>query len=130
MANGIDWAVTSVAIMRIGATLVPLSTLLRPPEVEAQLRTAGVAALIAQPEYRGRRYLDELDDHIPGLLADVLAGARHARLPNLRHVWSADALPAALGPRRRRRRRRAVGAPGRRPRRHVHLGQPEHARRA
>jgi len=102
MANGIEWAITSVAIMRVGATLVPLSTLLRPPEVEAQLRTAGVAALVAQPDYRGRRYLDELDDHIPDLVPDVGAGGstvtRHPRLPNLRHVWSADALPEEQAP--------------------------------
>src|SRR3954468_6779675 len=40
MPNGIRWAVTSMAAMRIGAVLVPLSTLLRPPELEAQLHTA------------------------------------------------------------------------------------------
>jgi len=98
MANGIDWAVTSMAIMRIGATLVPLSTLLRPPEVEAQLRMSGASALIAQPEYRGRRYLDELDAHIPAVLATLAAGTRPTRLPNLRRVWSADDLPEGSAP--------------------------------
>ena len=38
--NGIEWAVTAAAVMRIGGVLVPLSTLLRPPELEAQLRVA------------------------------------------------------------------------------------------
>ena len=33
MPNGIDWATTALAVMRIGAVLVPLSTLLRPPEL-------------------------------------------------------------------------------------------------
>src|SRR5262249_7795251 len=49
MPNGIEWAVTAVAVMRIGAVLVPLSTLLRVRELEAQLRVANVVALIATP---------------------------------------------------------------------------------
>ena len=98
MANGIDWAVTAVAVMRIGAVLVPLSTLLRPPELEAQLRTASVTALIAQPEYRSRHYLDDLADQVPGIGAAVAAGGRHPRLPNLRHLWPADSLPGDLAP--------------------------------
>src|SRR6516164_9283762 len=40
MPDGADWAVTAAAAMRIGATLVPLSTLLRPPELRAALATA------------------------------------------------------------------------------------------
>jgi acyl-coenzyme A synthetase/AMP-(fatty) acid ligase len=93
MPNGIEWLITSVAVMRIGAVLVPLSTLLRPPEVEAQLRTASATVLIAVRAYRGRRYLDELTDHLPGLDTALGAGARHPALPNLRHLWAADAVP-------------------------------------
>jgi acyl-CoA synthetase (AMP-forming)/AMP-acid ligase II len=93
MPNGIDWFVTAVAVMRVGAVLVPLSTLLRPPEVEAQLRTASVTALIVEREYRNRRYLEELTDHLPGLGAIVEGAGRHPRLPNLQHVWTADAVP-------------------------------------
>ena len=37
MPNGVEWAVIAIALMRMGAVLVPLSTLLRPPELEAQL---------------------------------------------------------------------------------------------
>ena len=48
--NGIDWAVHALAVMRIGAVLVPLSTLLRPPELLAQLTTASVVA----PDRRAR----------------------------------------------------------------------------
>ena len=44
--NGIDWAVTASAVMRTGAVLVPLSTLLKPPELEAQLRIADVDFLL------------------------------------------------------------------------------------
>ena len=44
MPNGIDWATVAYAALRVGAVLVPLSTLLKPPELEAQLRGASVAA--------------------------------------------------------------------------------------
>jgi acyl-CoA synthetase (AMP-forming)/AMP-acid ligase II len=33
--NGIEWAVMAAAVLRTGAVLVPLSTLLRPPELLA-----------------------------------------------------------------------------------------------
>ena len=46
MPNGIAWPVVAVGASRAGATLVPLSTLLRPPELAAQLRTAGVEHLV------------------------------------------------------------------------------------
>jgi acyl-CoA synthetase (AMP-forming)/AMP-acid ligase II len=42
MENGIEWAVLATAAMRIGAVLVPLSTLLKPPELHSQLRVAAV----------------------------------------------------------------------------------------
>jgi acyl-CoA synthetase (AMP-forming)/AMP-acid ligase II len=98
MPNGIDWLVTSVALMRIGAVLVPLSTLLRPPELEAQLHAAGVEALVATSGYRNRRPLDELAAHVPGLREAIAAGGRHPRLPNLAHLWPADRLPDQPAP--------------------------------
>src|SRR5512142_215917 len=49
MPNGIDWATAGLAVMRIGAVLVPLSTLLRPPELLAQLRAAAVTHLVLVP---------------------------------------------------------------------------------
>jgi acyl-CoA synthetase (AMP-forming)/AMP-acid ligase II len=60
MANGVDWAVIAVALTRIGAVLVPLSTLLRPPELEAQLRVGGVDHLVFEREFRGRDYAADL----------------------------------------------------------------------
>jgi acyl-CoA synthetase (AMP-forming)/AMP-acid ligase II len=93
MPNGIDWLVTAAAIMRIGATLVPLSTLLKPPELAAQLRTADVSHLILVREYRGRSYLNELDEVAPGIESLTATGHRHAALPVLQRIWPADALP-------------------------------------
>jgi len=88
MPNGIDWLVAAVAVWRIGAVLVPLSTLLRPPELLATLRVASVTALILTREYRNRRYLDELEEVLPGasgLTSD--AGGVFTGLPPLRRVW-------------------------------------------
>jgi acyl-CoA synthetase (AMP-forming)/AMP-acid ligase II len=97
--NGIAWATTATAVLRIGAVLVPLSTLLRPPELLAQLATARATHLIAAPAFRDRRYLDDLEVAAPGLLARVAHdGGRHPALPSLRRVWRTDGLPQPAAP--------------------------------
>ena len=90
--NTARWAVVAFGVMRIGAVLVPLSTLLRPPELAAQLRTAAVAHLVATPEVRGRRHLDELDTVAPGYRATIDDGGRHPEVPSLRRTWVAGDL--------------------------------------
>ncbi|WKG05429.1 class I adenylate-forming enzyme family protein [Mycolicibacterium sp. HK-90] len=82
MPNGVEWVRIAIAVMRIGAVLVPLSTLLRPAELDAQLRMASVQFLVAIEEFRGHRYLVDRD-----------------RLPALRTVWSADEVLTFTGPR-------------------------------
>ncbi len=91
--NGIDWAVVAFAVTRIGAVLVPLSTLLRPPELVAQLQTADVTHLVTVASFRGRRYVDDLEDAAPGLRDALASGRRQADLPSLRAVWRMDGLP-------------------------------------
>lgn len=91
--NGIGWATTALAALRVGAVLVPLSTLLRPPELLAQMATAAITHLITVPEFRNRRYLDDLETAAPGLTSAVGGGGRHPAAPALRAVWSSDALP-------------------------------------
>jgi acyl-CoA synthetase (AMP-forming)/AMP-acid ligase II len=46
--NGIDWVVQAAAVMRSGAVLVPLSTLLKPPELGAQLAVAEVTHVLPE----------------------------------------------------------------------------------
>ena len=91
--NGVDWAVHALAVTRIGAVLVPLSTLLRPPELLAQLTTASVSHLVVVPEFRSRRYVDDLEAAAPGLPAAIRAGGRHPAAPSLRRLWSLGGLP-------------------------------------
>jgi acyl-CoA synthetase (AMP-forming)/AMP-acid ligase II len=93
--NGVEWAVTAAAVLRIGGVLVPLSTLLRPPELEAQLHVADITHLVVAPTFRGRDYLDEIESVAPGVSALTRAGRRHNRLPLLRHIWPIDELPQA-----------------------------------
>jgi len=96
--NGIEWAVTAYAVLRIGAVLVPLSTLLRPPELLGQLTTAAVSHLVTVPAFRGRSYLDDLAVAAPGLLDTLGTGGRHPAAPNLRRVWTSDGLPDTPAP--------------------------------
>lgn len=83
MPNSTRWVRVAVALTRIGAILVPLSTLLTAGELTAQLRAAAVQFLISVEQFRGHRYLDDLP------------AAGRSELPALQHVWSADRLDAA-----------------------------------
>jgi acyl-CoA synthetase (AMP-forming)/AMP-acid ligase II len=91
--NGVAWVVHAMAVVRIGAVLVPLSTLLRPPELLAQLTTASVSHLIVVPEFRGRRYVDDLETAAPTLSETIRSGVRHRSAPSLRRLWIFDDLP-------------------------------------
>src|SRR6185312_1175436 len=82
MPNSVRWVAIAVALTRIGAVLVPLSTLLQPRELVSQLREASVQILIGVEEFRGHRYLDGLPEW-PG-----------PELPALHRVWPAGRLPA------------------------------------
>ncbi|MCG7608809.1 MULTISPECIES: class I adenylate-forming enzyme family protein [Mycobacterium] len=82
MPNGVDWVRIAIALTRIGAVLVPLSTLLRPGELTAQLRMASVQFLIAVEEFRGHRYPVDQD-----------------QLPALCGIWTAEQALSSIGPR-------------------------------
>jgi acyl-CoA synthetase (AMP-forming)/AMP-acid ligase II len=94
MPNGIRWVQIAVALGRIGAVLVPLSTLLAPRELVAQLRVASVQALITTDEFRGHHYPDELAAEL-GTTDVIGCTLQHPALPALRRVWAAQALPDA-----------------------------------
>ncbi|SON62897.1 3-[(3aS,4S,7aS)-7a-methyl-1, 5-dioxo-octahydro-1H-inden-4-yl]propanoyl:CoA ligase [Mycobacterium simulans] len=85
MPNGTRWVQVAVALTRIGAVLVPLSTLLRPGELIAQLQVASVQFLVSVEEFRGHRYLDDLPQ---------------AELPALQAVWPAQQLANATASQR------------------------------
>lgn len=61
LPNGIEWAVVACAVWRLGAVVVPLSTLLQQPELDAQLRIASVTHLVLVKEFRNRSLLDNVE---------------------------------------------------------------------
>lgn len=83
MPNGTRWAQVAIALTRIGAVLVPLSTLLQAGELVAQLRIAAVQFLVSVEEFRGHRYLDDVNT------------VRRSELPALQRLWSIDQLDSA-----------------------------------
>ncbi len=83
MPNSTRWVQVAVALTRIGAVLVPLSTLLQPGELVTQLRVAAVQFLVSVEEFRGDRYLDDL------------RAVPQSELPALRRVWSIGQLDNA-----------------------------------
>jgi acyl-CoA synthetase (AMP-forming)/AMP-acid ligase II len=91
MPNGVRWVQIAIALTRIGAVLVPLSTLLAARELVAQLRTASVQVLISVEEFRGHRYLDDLRSALG--VTDLSETLQRPDLPALRQVWAADRLP-------------------------------------
>ena len=91
MPNSTRWVQVAIALTRIGAVLVPLSTLLQPTELIAQLRMAAVQFLVSVEEFRGHRYLDAVQS-VP-----------RTELPALQQVWPADRL-AEVGAGERSRR--------------------------
>jgi len=93
LPNGIEWAVTAAAVWRVGAVLVPLSTLLRPPELLAQLQAASITQLVLTPSFRDRSYLDDLEAVAPGVIDATRGERRHPLVPFLRSVWAVDDLP-------------------------------------
>jgi acyl-CoA synthetase (AMP-forming)/AMP-acid ligase II len=100
MPNGIGWAVASFGILRAGAVLTPLSTLLRPPELLALIKAAGLTALVTVRTYRNRCYLEDLETVLPGAGQLSGPGLPVPALPSLRRVWTWDenlsAKPASL----------------------------------
>lgn len=96
--NGIDWASIAIGVLRVGAVLVPLSTLLRPPELLAQMGTASVSHLVLVPGFRDRDYLADLEAAAPGIVTTVQVGGRHAAAPSLRGLWTTEALPGEVAP--------------------------------
>jgi acyl-CoA synthetase (AMP-forming)/AMP-acid ligase II len=91
MPNGVRWVQIALALSRVGAVLVPLSTLLAARELVAQLRTASVQVLISVEEFRGHSYLNDLASALG--LSDLSGPLHCPELPALRKVWTADRLP-------------------------------------
>src|SRR4051812_3260012 len=98
MPNSTRWVQIAIAVTRIGAVLVPLSTLLQPAELVAQLRMAAVQYLVSVEEFRRHRYLDAVQS-VP-----------RTELPALQQLWAANRLAEVAAGERTRRIVDAVAA--------------------
>lgn len=93
--QGPDWVVAFLAITRLGAIALPLSTFLRGPELARVLRHSEVHGLVAPVELLGTRTADLLTVAAPGLGDAGRPDLYLADLPHLRWVrLIGDAAPA------------------------------------
>jgi fatty-acyl-CoA synthase len=87
MTNTLEWVITAFAATRIGATLVPVNTFLKPPEIKYFIEQSGARHLVMLDSFR------KLD--FPALLAEICPEAASAKgqggffspaLPDLRNI--------------------------------------------
>jgi acyl-CoA synthetase (AMP-forming)/AMP-acid ligase II len=83
-ANGVEWVVWWLAVSRIGAVAVPLSTMYAPAELAKVLRLADIGLLIAPARVLGIDVADRLEAALPELpgqsgIALSLSGAPYLR---------------------------------------------------
>src|SRR3954470_12793131 len=90
MPNSTDFAVVALAILRIGAVLVPINTFLQTRELGWTIRHADLTELVAAPGFLHNDYVERLETALPGL-AEQSADGRLLLpdAPFLRavHVW-------------------------------------------
>jgi acyl-CoA synthetase (AMP-forming)/AMP-acid ligase II len=100
MPNSVDSAVAHLALLRIGAVLVPINTFLQTRELGWTIRHADLTELLTHPSFLTNDYLERLEAALPGL-AGQSADARLllADAPYLRavHVWGDTDRPWARG---------------------------------
>lgn len=87
MTNSVDWIVASFAAMRLGATVVPVNTFLKAPEIRYVIAQSGARHLIMLDRFRNLE--------MPAILAEICPAFAHAdqpgnlcepELPDLRHI--------------------------------------------
>ncbi|MFC8047482.1 class I adenylate-forming enzyme family protein [Nocardia sp. NPDC057353] len=67
--NDVEWIVWWLAVSRIGAVAVPLSTLYPPAELGKVIRLADIGVLVAPPDVLGAPTAERLEAALPGLAA-------------------------------------------------------------
>lgn len=87
MTNRLEWVISCFAAARIGATVVPINTFLKPPEVKYCIAQSGARHLIMLDRFR--------NVDMPGMLAQISlefagtsrpGGYHSSELPDLRNI--------------------------------------------
>ncbi|MCB2059058.1 MAG: acyl--CoA ligase [Novosphingobium sp.] len=87
MTNSLDWVVASFSIMRLGATVVPVNTFLKPPEIRYVIEQSGARHLIMLDGFRKLDMPAMLGEICPAFAAaDQPGNLCEPSLPDLRHV--------------------------------------------
>lgn len=94
--NRLDWLPLAVGALRLGAVLVPLSTLWKRDEIAYALTHGDVAVLLTVPRFLKHDYLERLLDIAPALRDAGDRPLHDARVPALRRVVLLDDADTAL----------------------------------
>ena len=87
MTNTLEWVVSWLAIMRIGAVVVPVNTFLKPVEVAYVIAQSGARHLLMLDAFRKLRLPEMLGEICPEFIALKQPGFLHSEtLPELRNV--------------------------------------------
>ncbi len=89
-ANGVDWVVWWLAVSRIGALAVPLSTLYAPAEIAKVVRLADVALLIAPTRVLNIDVAERLEAALPELTGQPTDRLSLRAAPYLRRIVFTD----------------------------------------
>jgi acyl-CoA synthetase (AMP-forming)/AMP-acid ligase II len=91
LPNNADFVVATLATLRIGAVLLPLSTLSTPDEIAWLLANSDTEYLVAARRYRSQDFAAILAQALPGFDPASAAELARADLPWLRRIWFAGA---------------------------------------
>ena len=85
-ANGVEWVTWWLAASRIGAVVVPLSTLYAPAEIAKVLRLADVGLLIAPAQVLNIDVAERFEEALPGLADQPTTAITVTAAPYLRRI--------------------------------------------
>jgi acyl-CoA synthetase (AMP-forming)/AMP-acid ligase II len=88
----VEWVVAWLAASRIGALVMPFSTLYTARELRTVLRLGDVAVLFSCPSVLGKDMAAFLEDAVPGLDSAERPELFLSELPYLRSVWMSGAV--------------------------------------
>ena len=80
MTNTLEWVISAFAVTRIGASVVPVNTFLKPPEIKYFIQQSGARHLLMIDGFRALK--------MPELLAEICPEAAEAKTPGF--LFSAD----------------------------------------
>lgn len=86
MPNNPDWVLCFMAATRIGALVIPISTLYPPRELDWILRYADIDTILVATHYAGHDYLERLERSLPGLAAQPASPLALQSHPYLRRI--------------------------------------------